>query len=178
MKIIDGKLTLKCDDGTELKADMTDAKIAAIVQSCGYHVADMGEVHDVTGDGAVTMDDIAELFRQGANELTRLHGDGDFRSPECLEFLDQSDIVVTNPPFSKFREFVSTVMEHGKDFIIIGNVNAITYKEFFPYLKDNKAWIGASIHSGDRKFYVPDSYPLEAAGCGIDDDGRRYIRVK
>lgn len=136
------------------------------------------EVHDVTGDGAVTMDDIAELFRQGANELTRLHGDGDFRSPECLELLDQSDIVVTNPPFSKFREFVSTVMEHGKDFIIIGNVNAITYKEFFPYLKDNKAWIGASIHSGDRKFYVPDSYPLEAAGCGIDDDGRRYIRVK
>ena len=89
------------------------------------------EVHDVTGDGAVTMDDIAELFRQGANELTRLHGDGDFRSPECLELLDQSDIVVTNPPFSKFREFVSTVMEHGKDFIIIGNVNAITYKEFF-----------------------------------------------
>ena len=92
--------------------------------------------------------------------------------------LDQADIVTTNPPFSLFREYVKVLMEHKKKFIIIGNVNAITYKDFFPLLKDNKIWIGASIHSGDRKFYVPNNYPLNAAGCGIDDDGKRYIRVK
>jgi len=69
-------------------------------------------------------------------------------------------------------------MEYSKKFIIIGNLNAVTYKEIFPLLKDNKAWIGPSIHSGDRKFYVPDDYPLNAAGCGIDDEGRRFIRVK
>ena len=69
-------------------------------------------------------------------------------------------------------------MEHRKHFIIIGNMNAITYKEIFPLIKENKLWLGASIHSGDRKFYVPDDYPLNASGCGIDEDGRRYIRVK
>lgn len=107
-----------------------------------------------------------------------LKGNGDFRSDECLALLDESDIVVTNPPFSLFREYVATLIEHEKKFIIIGNVNAITYKKFFPLLKENKVWIGASIHSGGYKFYVPDDYPLKAADCGIDDDGRRYIRVK
>lgn len=109
---------------------------------------------------------------------TPLRDNGDFRSQECLELLDECDIVVTNPPFSLFREYVSVLLEHKKHFIIIGNVNAITYKEFFPLIKENKVWIGASIHPGDRKFYVPDDYPLNAAGCGIDDEGRRFIRVK
>lgn len=136
------------------------------------------KVYDVTGDGGVDMFDVAELFKSHENELVELEGDGDFRSEECLALLDEADIVVTNPPFSLFREYVAVLMEHEKHFIIIGNVNAITYKEFFPLLKDNKVWIGASIHSGDRKFYVPDDYPLNAAGCGIDDDGRRFIRVK
>ena len=136
------------------------------------------KVYDTTGDGGVDMFDVAELFKQHENELTELEGDGDFRSAECLALLDEADIVVTNPPFSLFREYVSVLMEHEKHFIIIGNVNAITYKEFFPLIRDNKVWIGASIHSGDRKFYVPDDYPLNASGCGIDEDGRRYIRVK
>lgn len=136
------------------------------------------KVYDKTGDGGIDMFDVAELFKSGENELTELAGDGDFRSDECLALLDDADIVVTNPPFSLFREYVSVLLEHKKHFIIIGNVNAITYKEFFPLIKENKVWIGASIHSGDRKFYVPDDYPLNAAGCGIDDDGRRFIRVK
>ena len=136
-------------------------------------------VYDKTGDGGVDMFDVAELFRAGENELTELAGDGDFRSPECLAMLDEADIVVTNPPFSLFREYVAVLMEHDKKFIIIGNVNAITYKEFFPFLKDNRVWIGASIHSGDRAFFVPDDYPLNASGCGIDEaTGRKYIRVK
>ena len=135
-------------------------------------------VYDKTGDGGIDMFDVAELFKSGENELTELAGDGDFRSDECLALLDDADIVVTNPPFSLFREYVSVLLEHKKNFIIIGNVNAITYKEFFPLIKEDKVWIGASIHSGDRKFYVPDDYPLNAAGCGIDDEGRRFIRVK
>lgn len=136
------------------------------------------QVYDKTGDGGVDMLDIAALFKSGENELSELSGNGDFRSDECIELLKESDIIVTNPPFSLFREFVSTLIEYNKKFIIIGNVNAITYKEFFPLLRDNKVWIGASIHSGDRKFYVPDDYPLNAAGCGIDEEGRRFIRVK
>ena len=136
------------------------------------------KVYDKTGDGGVDMFDVAELFKSGENELTELAGDGDFRSKECLELLDEADIVVTNPPFSLFRDYVATLMEHKKKFIIIGNVNAITYKEIFPLIKNNEIWIGASIHSGDRAFYVPDNYPLNASGCGIDADGRKFIRVK
>lgn len=107
-----------------------------------------------------------------------LKGDGDFRSQECIELLKQADIVITNPPFSLFREYVAQLMEYNKKFIIIGNQNAITYKEIFRLIKDNKIWLGVSIHSGDRKFYVPNTYPLEAATCGIDKNGMRFIRVK
>ena len=111
-------------------------------------------------------------------ERIELIGNGDFRSDECIEFLKESDIVVTNPPFSLFREYVAQLVEYDKKFLIIGNMNAVTYKEVFPLIKDDKLWIGTSIHSGDRPFYVPDDYPLNATGCGIDDMGRRYVRVK
>ena len=137
------------------------------------------KVYDITGDGGVDMLDIAELFKQGENTLEELEGNGDFRSAECLALMEESDIVVTNPPFSLFREYVSCLIQHGKNFIIIGNVNAISYKEMFPLLMNNQMWIGASIHSGDRAFFVPDDYPLDASGCGIDEDtGRKFIRVK
>ncbi len=135
-------------------------------------------VHDTSGEGGIDMLDVAELFRTGENSIERLEGDGDFRSVECLQLLDEADIVVTNPPFSLFREYVATLIDHSKSFIIIGNVNAITYKEIFPLLAGNKMWFGPSIHSGDRKFNVPDSYPLNASGCGVDPDGRKWVRVK
>lgn len=136
-------------------------------------------VYDKTGNGEIDMFDVAELFKSGENELTELEGDGDFRSPECLALLDESDIVVTNPPFSLFREYVATLVVHQKQFIIIGNMNAIKYKEIFPLFVENRLWLGASIHSGDRAFYVPDDYPLEASGCGIEPEtGRKFIRVK
>lgn len=118
------------------------------------------------------------LFAMPGNSIELLDGDGDFRSPECISLLDRADIVVTNPPFSLFREYLSTLVAHDKKFVIIGNINATTYKEVFPLIKNNKVWLGASIHSGDRKFYVPDSYPLRAAGCGVGADGRKFIRVK
>lgn len=101
-------------------------------------------VHDTTGDGGIDMEDVRNLFELGENELVELEGDGDFRSEECLALLDEADIVVTNPPFSLFREYVATLMEHQKKFITIGNQNAITYKEIFPLLKDDDVWLGST----------------------------------
>ncbi len=146
------------------------------------------EVKDVTRDGNVDMVDVdmvdvEYLIKNGKNVRTELKGDreygaGDFRSAECVELLKEADIVVTNPPFSLFREYVAQLVEHDKKFLIIGNVNAVTYKEIFPLIKNEQMWIGISIHSGDRAFNVPDDYPLNAAGCGVDANGRKFIRVK
>ena len=108
---------------------------------------------------------------------TELNGNGDFRNEESSELLKQCNIVVTNPPFSLFRQFISWIVNENKDFIILGSVNAISFKEIFPLLKDNKMWLGKSIHSGDREFRVPDSYGLNAAGCRIDSFGTKWIRV-
>jgi len=110
--------------------------------------------------------------------IKHLKGDGDFRSQECIELLKQADIVVTNPPFSLFREYVAQLIEYDKKFVIIGNQNAITYKEIFKLIKENKIWLGPSIHSGDREFGVPKDYPLNAAGCRVDENGNKFIRVK
>lgn len=136
------------------------------------------QVCDENGDGAVDLADVEYLLKYDKNVLSVLRGNGDFRSQECIELMKQADIVVTNPPFSLFRDYLALLMEYEKKFIIVGNVNAITIKEVFPLIKANRMWLGPSITSGDRKFYVPDNYPLNAAGCGIDDDGRRFIRVK
>lgn len=110
--------------------------------------------------------------------LGKTIGNGDFRSEDCLELLRKSDIIVTNPPFSLFREYIELLMSYNKQIIILGNVNGVTCKQVWPYFQEQKLWFGPSISSGDRKFYVPDEYPLEAAGCGIDENGRRYIKVK
>ena len=133
------------------------------------------ELKDVTGDGRENLDDVREIIK---HRIRYLKKDGDFRSDECIKLLKEADIIVTNPPFSLFREYIAQLFEYNKKFIIIGNVNAITYKEIFPLIKDNKLWMGASIHSGDRKFYVPDDYPLNASGCGVDPNGKKFIRVK
>ncbi len=125
---------------------------------------------DADGSGRIDSDDI---------EFSGyLEGDGDFRSDEVCKLRDEADIIVTNPPFSLFRQFLKWIVNGGKQFAIIGNQNAITYKEVFPLMMDNLVWLGYSIHSGDRKFNVPDDYPLMAAGCGFDEDGRKFIRVK
>ena len=110
--------------------------------------------------------------------IKHLKKDGDFRSEESIELLKQADIIVTNPPFSLFREYVAQLTKHKKKFIIIGNLNALTYKEIYKLIKENKIWLGASIHSGDREFGVPKDYPLTAASSRIDEKGNKYIRVK
>lgn len=142
------------------------------------HKIEITEVLDENGDGAIDLADVELLIKNHKNTLTTLKGNGDFRSDECIELLKQADIVVTNPPFSLFREYVAQLVQYDKKFLIIGNVNSITYKEIFPLIKENRLWLGASIHSGDREFAVPDSYPLNAAGCRVDENGKKYIRVK
>jgi addiction module RelB/DinJ family antitoxin len=146
--------------------------------AAGAYKAVVTEVPDeslVRPDGSL---DLEALFAMSGNSLTYLAGDGDFRSDECVALLKEADVVATNPPFSLFREYLNLLERHNKNFVILGNMNASTCKEVFPLFRDNKVWYGESIRSGDRKFYVPDGYPLNAAGCGIDETGRRFIRVK
>ena len=161
--------------GNELLLDFGDTTDDP--KKVAYKV-EISEVTDTNGDGAIDLSDVRYLLQNDKNVISILKGNGDFRSPECIDLLKQADIVVTNPPFSLFREYVAQLVEYQKQFLIIGNVNAITYKEFFPLIKANKVWMGASIHSGDREFQVPDSYPLNAAGSRIDEQGRKFIRVK
>ena len=110
--------------------------------------------------------------------VKKLKGDGDFRSQESIELLKQADIIVTNPPFSLFREFLKQLVEFDKKFLIIGNLNAVTYREVFELIKSDKLWFGKSIRSGDREFGVPSSYPLNAASSRTDENGNKFIRVK
>jgi len=107
---------------------------------------------------------------------TCLKQNGDFRSPECIEILKEADIVVTNPPFSLLREYIAQLMEYHKKFIIIGSINALSYKEIFKLFRENKMWLGYSIHSGEREFRVPNDYPFDTLGYRVDENGIKYIK--
>ena len=133
---------------------------------------------DTTGDGGLDMDDIRNLLDSGENELTELHGDGtygagDFRSRECLELLDEADIVVTNPPFSLFREYVATLMGHDKRFVVIGNQNAIGYKEIFPLLRNNELWLG---YGKVKEFIVPSTDHPDRDNVAVGADGKAIAK--
>ncbi len=130
------------------------------------------EIVDINGDGAIDLTDVEYLLRNKKNSLTLLDGDGDFRSPECIEILKQADIVVTNPPFSLFREYIAQLIEYDKKFLVIGSQNAITYKEIFPLLKDNKMWLG--FRCGDMAFTVPEYYEERETRFWIDDNGQKW----
>ena len=136
----------------------------------------INEVDDLDCNGAFDLKDIAEQLKVNKNnEWAPLEGDGDFRSPESIELLKQADIVVTNPPFSLFREYVAQLVEYNKRFLIIGNINAITYKEIFKLIKENKAWLGINMGRGISGFIVPDHYELYGTETRIDDFGNRII---
>ena len=110
--------------------------------------------------------------------VTELQGNGDFRSPECIEFLKEADVVVTNPPFSLFREYVAQLMEYNKKFLIIGNTQAITYKEIFPYIKNNELWLGCSSFNTGMYFKVPDSYEYaDTYKFDRERNGEKVMRV-
>ena len=116
---------------------------------------DVTEIKDWNGDGATNLADVKWLLENNRNVVTYLKGDGDFRSPECVAALKEADIVVTNPPFSLFREYVAQLIQYDKKFLIIGNINCITYKEIFPLIMQNKIWLGYRM-GRDILFNVPD----------------------
>lgn len=112
------------------------------------------EVKDMNGDGAVDLSDVRNLLMNDKNVMSILQT-GDFRSPECVALLKEADIVVSNPPFSLFREYIGQLMAYDKKFIIVGHQNAITYKEVFPLIKENKLWLGYGFKGGATHFYSP-----------------------
>lgn len=132
----------------------------------------INEVGDVDGNGEFSLKDVAKQLKENKhNEWLPLDGDGDFRSEECVELLKQSDIVVTNPPFSLFREYLAQLVEYKKNFAIIGNMNAITYKEVFPLIKDNKMWLGNGFHAGNAYFATPNVRSDFAEGVYNEETG-------
>ena len=119
----------------------------------------INEVKDIDGDGEFNLKDVAKQLKANKhNEWSPLEGDGDFRSDESTNLLKKSDIVVTNPPFSLFREYIMQLVDNNKKFLIIGNLNAITYKEIFPLLKENKVWLGNNykVNAGAMFFEIPE----------------------
>lgn len=140
----------------------------------------INEVKDIDGDGEFNLKDIAlQLKANKNNEWSPIEWDGDFRSQESIDLLKQADIVVTNPPFSLFREYVEQLVEYKKTFLIIGNMNAITYKEIFPLIKDNKVWLGVSMDGRNKWFQVPDTYPInENVANSKITDGKKFLFVK
>ncbi len=121
---------------------------------------------DKTGNGRVDVEDL---------EWHYLAGDGDFRSAEIKKLRDEADVIITNPPFSLFREFLAWIMEANKEFLIIANINAITYKEVFPLIKENKIWLGNGMGRWISGFIVPESYELYGTEARIDESGNRII---
>lgn len=134
---------------------------------------EINEVPDADSDGAIGISDVEWLLKHDANVSTTLKEGGDFRSPECMELLKEADIVVTNPPFSLFREYVAQLVEYKKNFLIIGNLNAITYQEVFKLIKKNKLWLG--YNNGPKTYLVPDSY--EQDNIFVGTDGKKYAKM-
>jgi hypothetical protein len=141
----------------------------------------INSVGDINGDGSFSLQDIAEQLKANKhNEWQPLKGDGDFRSEECVELLKQSDIVITNPPFSLFREYMSQLFEYDKKFLVIGNMNAITYIEIFPMIKANKLWLGnnAKVNGGAMFYEIPESVANleQVREVKVNEQGRKvYI---
>lgn len=128
------------------------------------------EVNDYNGDGAVDLADVEYLLKNKKNALTLLKGDGDFRSQECVELLKECDIVVTNPPYSLFKEYIPLLIKNEKKFLVMGPMNAITYKEIFPLIVNNKLWAGYGFNK-TIVFRVPDYY------TGFIENGTKYGKV-
>ena len=134
------------------------------------------KVPDTDNDGAINLDDVKYLLKHDKNTATPLKGNGDFRSEECIKLLKEADIVVTNPPFSLFREYVAQLMEHKKKFLILGDQNAITYKETFGYVKDDKLWVGYD-NGGTKWFQVPMDYDISTESRKKIVNGVKYFSM-
>ena len=130
------------------------------------------EVTDVNGDGAINLADVKYLMQNDKNVISILKGNGDFRSQECIKLLKEADIIVTNPPFSLFREYIAQLMAYHKQFLVIGNQNALTYKDIFTYIKNNELWLGYKF--GDMSFQVPSYFEPRATRYWVDETGQKW----
>lgn len=133
------------------------------------------EVKDETGNDTIDLSDVEYLLKNGENVLSLLEGDGDFRSEECTALLHECDIVVTNPPFSLMKEYIPLVAELDKKFLVLGNMNHVTFKEIFHYFKDNKMWLGNN--AGHFWFKVPEYYEVKKTDFKIDENGEKWRRL-
>lgn len=134
------------------------------------------EVPDTDKDGAINLDDVKYLLKHDKNTATPLKGSGDFRSDECIELLTQADIVVTNPPFSLFREYLAQLMEYKKKFLILGDQNNITKKDIFKFIKEDKVWLGYD-NGGTKWFQVPDDYDITTESRKKIVNGVKYFSM-
>ena len=155
--------------GNELLLDFGDT--VDDPKKIAYKV-EITEVTDVNGDGAINLADVKYLMQNDKNVISILKGNGDFRSQECIELLKEADIIVTNPPFSLFREYIAQLMAYHKQFLIIGNQNALTYKDIFTYIKNNELWLGYKF--GDMSFQVPSYFEPRATRYWVDETGQKW----
>jgi hypothetical protein len=174
------KLIATCYDGSAIAGEQLSLlelpSVPPGVEKHAYKV-EITEVPDANNDGAIDLSDVEYLIRNNSNVLTPLDGDGDFRSAECAALLQESDIVVTNPPFSLFVDYVSQLIEHGKKFLILGTQNAITYNEIFNLIKENQLWFGYE-NGGEKWFRVPDDYDHTTTKSRIKvEGGIRYLSM-
>lgn len=168
------KLIATCYDGSpvlgnELLLDFGETTTEP--KKIAYKV-EITEVADYNNDGAVNLADVRYLLQNDRNVISILKANGDFRSAECIELLKEADIIVTNPPFSLFREYITLMMKYKKQFLVLGNQNAVTYKEIFKYMRDNELWLG--YKSGDMAFKVPEYYEPRETRYWVDESGQKW----
>lgn len=171
------KLFATCYDGSPITGEQLSLfdfmEEETIKQKRTAYKIEITEVEDFNNDGALDLFDVELLLKNKKNTLTKLNGNGDFRSEECVSLLKESDIVVTNPPFSLFREFVSQLVQYKKDFIIMGNTNALGYRDIFRLFKENKIRTGYTNFNVGMYFFVPD----DTVNFHKIVDGKKLVRV-
>ncbi len=171
------KLVTTCYAGSPIVTEQLSLfDVDGLVIKKGYekhpYKIEINEVPDSNNDGAIDLYDVEALIKSGNNNLSLLKEDGDFRSKECIDLLKECDIVVTNPPFSLFREYIALLFKYEKKFLIIGNQNSITCKEIFPLIKANKMWLG--YNSGGQTFRVPNDF--EQKNTFVGEDNNKYAK--
>lgn len=163
------KLITTCYDGSPI----AQTELQFTENNKQSYKVELNEVRDWNGDGRIDLLDVEYYLKN--NNIPTLEGNGDFRNKECIELLKQADIVVTNPPFSLFREYVAQLIEYKKEFLIIGNLNAVKYKDILPLFMQNKIWLG--YNSGHFWFKVPDYYEEKKTDFKIDEEGQKWRRM-
>lgn len=171
------KLICTCFNGSSVagtQMSLFDEEETPIAAGVAYKI-ELSRVEDRNGDGSISLKDVELILNDKKTAPVKLKGNGDFRSDECVKLLKQADIIVTNPPFSLFREYIAQLVENEKEFLIVGRMTAVTYKEILPLFMNNKVWLG--YNSGHFWFKVPDYYEEKPTDFKIDENGQKWRRM-